>query len=239
MLPIPPVKNFAKIEVSIGYDADDVSIVLKTDDGAKLPDPSADGEFNLVWWNWTDYKDPSDDPNREIVKVTARSTDTLTIQRPVVGNNYNGEGSENTAQTHNTADKVYKMILAPTKDFFDQVVPTMLDGTTTDDTPAELESGIPITASSLFGFDIQVVAGDNISAKAWNFKGTIKRDGSDNTALGGAVNKTSFGEDDAAAAWDVNVTADDTAETLIVTVTGEAATTIKWKATISISKITF
>jgi len=114
-----------------------------------------------------------------------------------------------------------------------------LEGTTTDATPTELESGVAIDASSVSEFDIQVVAGDNVSSKGWNFKGTIKRDGAGNTALGGSVKKTSFGEDDLAADWDVNVTADDTEETLVVTVTGEAVTTIKWKASISISKITF
>jgi len=99
------VKNFAKVEVSTGYDADDVSIVLATGDGAKLPDPAIDGAFNLVWWNSTDYPDSSDDPNKEIVRCTARSTDTLTVTR----------AQETTsASTKNTANKTYKMILAPT-----------------------------------------------------------------------------------------------------------------------------
>jgi len=112
---LDPVKNFAFVEVSTGYDAAATSIALVTNDGAKLPDPSVDGAFNLVWWNYTDYKNPSEDPNREIVRVTARSTDTLTIVRPVVGNDYNGEGSENTASTKNETDKTYKMILSFTK----------------------------------------------------------------------------------------------------------------------------
>ena len=100
-----PVKNFAKVTVNTGYDAAAVSIVLTTGHGAKLPDPSTDGEFNLVWWNVTDYPDPSDDPNKEIVRCTARSTDTLTITR----------AQESTsATTKNTADKTYKMILGAT-----------------------------------------------------------------------------------------------------------------------------
>ena len=100
-----PVKNFAKVTVNTGYDAAAVSIVLTTGHGAKLPDPATDGAFNLVWWNFTDYPDPSDDPNKEIIRCTARSTDTLTITR----------AQESTgASTKNTADKIYKMILAPT-----------------------------------------------------------------------------------------------------------------------------
>lgn len=127
------VKNFAKVQVSTGYDADDTSIVLAAGEGAKLPAPSTDGNFNLVWWNYTDYRDPSDDPNKEIVRVTARTTDTLTVVRPAVGNSYNGEGSENTASTKNTGGKTYMMALVPTYKILKQIadlleVPVFSDG---------------------------------------------------------------------------------------------------------------
>lgn len=90
-------KNFAKVTVSTGYDASATSIVLTTGHGAKLPTVP----FNVTWWNSTDYADPSDDPNVEIGRVTARSTDTLTVTR----------GQEGTsASTKNTAGKTYKMI---------------------------------------------------------------------------------------------------------------------------------
>ena len=109
---LDPVLNFAKVEVSTGYNASATSIALASGDGAKLPQPSTDGEFNLVWWNWTDYRDPSDDPNREIVRVTARSTDTLTVTR----------GQESTsATTKNEAGKTYKMMLALTKKTIDDI----------------------------------------------------------------------------------------------------------------------
>ena len=98
------VGNFGKVEVSTGYDASATSIVLATDEGAKLPDPSGDN-YNVTWYNWTDYKDPADDPNVEIVRVTAKSTDTLTVSR-------NQESSG--ASTKNTADKTYKMVLGVT-----------------------------------------------------------------------------------------------------------------------------
>lgn len=97
--------NFGKVTVSTGYDDLATSIVLNSGDGARLPDPATAGAFNLVWWNWTDYPDPSDDPNREIVRCTARSTDTLTVTR----------GQEGiAASTKNTGGKTYKMILALT-----------------------------------------------------------------------------------------------------------------------------
>jgi hypothetical protein len=90
-------KNFAKATVSTGYDAVATSIVLSSGHGAKLPT----APFNATWWNSTDYADPSDDPNVEVVRVTAISTDTLTVIR----------GQEGiSASTKNTASKTYKMI---------------------------------------------------------------------------------------------------------------------------------
>jgi len=90
-------KNFAKATVSTGYDASASTIVLSGGHGAKLPTVP----FNVVWWNSTDYADPSDDPNVEIVRVTAKSTDTLTVTRAQ---------ESITATTKNTGGKTYKMI---------------------------------------------------------------------------------------------------------------------------------
>lgn len=90
-------KNFAKVTISTGYDASATSIVLTTGHGAKLPT----APFNVVWWNASDYGDPSDDPNVEIVRVTAKSTDTLTVTRAQEGTS---------ASTKNTSGKTYKMI---------------------------------------------------------------------------------------------------------------------------------
>jgi len=99
------VKNKAKVIVSTGYDDSDDTIILSTDEGDKLPDPAVSGEFNLVWWNYSDYRDPSDDPNFEIVRCTARVTNTLTVTR----------AQESTsASTKNTSGKVYKMLLGVT-----------------------------------------------------------------------------------------------------------------------------
>lgn len=90
-------KNFAKGTLSTGYDDNDTSIVLITGDGAKFPS----APFNAVWWNATDYPDPADDPNVEIVRVTAKSTDTFTVTR----------GQEGTGGiTHNTEGKTYRLI---------------------------------------------------------------------------------------------------------------------------------
>ena len=90
-------KNFALATVSTGYNAAATSIALTAGHGAKLPSVS----FNAVWWNFTDYSNPSDDPNVEIVRVTAISTDTLTITRAQEGTS---------ASTKNTGGKTYKLL---------------------------------------------------------------------------------------------------------------------------------
>ncbi len=102
---LDPVANFKKVEVSTGYDASATSIVLATGQGAKLPDPASVGAYNVVWYDATLYPDPADDPNAEIVRVTAKSSDTLTVTR-------NQEGSG--ASTKNSGGSTYKMVLGPT-----------------------------------------------------------------------------------------------------------------------------
>ena len=59
------VANFIKLTVSTGYGSTDTSIVLQSGQGSLLPAPP----FNLVWFDSTDYTDPSLDPDVEIVRV--------------------------------------------------------------------------------------------------------------------------------------------------------------------------
>lgn len=105
------VANFKKVEVSTGYDASATSIVLTGGEGAELPDPSGDN-YNLVWWDSTNYPDPADDPNVEVVRVTAKASDTLTVTR-------NQESSG--ASTKNTGGATYKMLLGITKKMIDDI----------------------------------------------------------------------------------------------------------------------
>jgi len=104
-----PVTNFGKVTVSTTYGAADVSIALTAGHGSRLPSTFP---YPLTWWNATDYPDPADDPNKEIVTVTARSGDTLTITRA-------SEGTS--ASTKNTAGKTYKMLLGITKAMWESV----------------------------------------------------------------------------------------------------------------------
>lgn len=70
-------KNFCKVSVTGSYTDTDTSITLVSGDGAKLPTPP----FNLVWYDENSYPDVVSDPNKEIIRVTAISADTLTVDR--------------------------------------------------------------------------------------------------------------------------------------------------------------
>jgi hypothetical protein len=117
-----PVRNFCRVNVSQGYNSTATTIQLALGEGSKLPDPSTEGQYNLVWWNATDYSDPTDDPYKEIVRVTAKSGDQITILRGQEGT---------TAQNHNLSGKSYKMMLTLTKKTYEdlQTIEVYKDGT--------------------------------------------------------------------------------------------------------------
>ena len=103
---LDPVVNFGKVTVSTGYSNLDTVIVLNAGQGSKLPNPTIDNPFNLIWYNASQYSDPSDDPNVEIVRCTDNTTDVLTIER----------GQEGTLSSNkNTSASIYKMILSQTR----------------------------------------------------------------------------------------------------------------------------
>ena len=104
-----PVTNFGKVTVSLGYDASATSIVLSTGHGSRLPSTFP---YPLTWWNATDNSDPADDTNKEIIMVTNRAGDTLTITRAAEGTS---------ASTKNTSSKTYKMLLGVTKAMWDSL----------------------------------------------------------------------------------------------------------------------
>ncbi len=146
---LDPVKNFGVVTVSTGYSDSDTSIVLSGGDGATLPDPSTDGAFNLVWYNSSDYFNPTDDPNKELVRVTARSADTLTVVRAQEGTS---------ASTKNTAGKTYKMVLAFTKkmrDDMDRILSGLPEGTMWNGkiVPSVSSSNLTVAIKTLAGSD--------------------------------------------------------------------------------------
>lgn len=99
---LDPATNFAKSVLAAGIDADDTSIDVTSGDGAKFPAPASAGAFNVIIWEKSTYQDPADDPNHEIVRVTARSTDNMTITRAQEGTS---------AATHNTGGATYGVML--------------------------------------------------------------------------------------------------------------------------------
>lgn len=104
---------------------------------------------------------------------------------------------------------------------------------TANDTPAEIfcagrsNERFNINVESVVSFVIQVIAIDEVTfdSAIYQFKGGIKRDGSNNTTLL-TTTKEIIHEDDAS--WDVEVTADDTNDSLKIMVTGDADNDVKW-----------
>lgn len=108
------IKNFAKVTVDGLYEDTETEIDVIASDGVKLPD----APFNAVWWNATDYPDPSDDPSKEIIRVTDVTSDTLTIVR----------GQEGTdAVEHGGLGKTHKLIAGPTKKTIDDLIALLGD----------------------------------------------------------------------------------------------------------------
>ena len=83
-----------------------------------------------------------------------------------------------------------------------------------------------------------VTAGGTTSG--WKFEGVIKRGANAaSTALVAAVTPTVIAQDAGASTWVLAITADTTNGGIAVTVTGAAATTIRWVAKIETTEVTF
>lgn len=83
-----------------------------------------------------------------------------------------------------------------------------------------------------------VTGGGN--TKSWDFIATIKRGATAaSTAIVGAVTLNVQAADAGAATWTVAITADTTNGGLAVTVTGQAATTIRWVAKLESTEVTY
>ena len=128
-------KNFSKCTVSTGYNASATTVVLSASEGAKLPTVP----FNAVWYNSTDYTDPTDDPNKEIIRITNIATDTLTVTR----------AQESTsAATHNTGGKSYKMIAGLTAKVINTDIPAMNVASATVAFGCTLDTDVTLAANS-------------------------------------------------------------------------------------------
>jgi len=83
-----------------------------------------------------------------------------------------------------------------------------------------------------------VTGGGN--TKAWTFDAVIKRGANAAaTSIVGAVIKNIAAADSGASTWDITVSADTTNGALAVTVTGQAATTIRWVCKLEATEVSF
>ena len=75
------VSNFVRGRVSAPVATSDTTVSVE--DASIFPDPSTDGEFNVVIWDANNFPRPDQDSDVEIVRVTARDTDAneLTVER--------------------------------------------------------------------------------------------------------------------------------------------------------------
>ena len=100
---------------------------------------------------------------------------------------------------------------------------------------------ITLPNNSAYGFTMTVVGavGSGGNTSMWKFEGLIKRGANAaSTAIVGNVVKNRIAYDSGASAWDVAVTAN-TSGSLVVTVTGQASTTIRWIANIETTELTY
>ena len=121
---------------------------------------------------------------------------------------------------------------------------------TTDATPTVLTSdgGAPATSNqvylqsnSAYYFAGSVIAGvtGGGNTKAWTFDGAIKKGAANSIALVGTPTITSSYADAGASSWTIAITVNTTLDALTVTVTGQAATTIRWVCKIETTEMNF
>lgn len=113
---------------------------------------------------------------------------------------------------------------------------------TSSSSAASTTNQVILPNNSAYSFSGEVIAGVTGAGDtaAWNFKGAIKRGANAaSTAVVGTVVLDRIAYDTGATAWTVAVTADTTNGGIAVTVTGAAATTIRWVCKINTTEMTY
>ena len=118
---LDPVKNFFEAVITSTILSSSTTFTVGTGVGASFIDPAVDGEYNLIVFNSTDYPTPDADPYAVFLRVKSISTDTITIQQPASGNDYNGEGDSNIARDLNIAGKTYTVQRVASKNDWDKI----------------------------------------------------------------------------------------------------------------------
>jgi hypothetical protein len=110
---LDPVVNFFESEIAtLPVASGGTVIVLSSGDGNKLPNPSVDGAFNL-----TIYEEGNPFSSPEIVRATARTSDTLTVTR----------AQEGTTATTKTTGTTWKVVMFPTAKTIQDIDSVKLD----------------------------------------------------------------------------------------------------------------
>ena len=111
---------------------------------------------------------------------------------------------------------------------------------TSNNSTASTNNQVILPNNSAYGFTGTIVARQQASggtaSAAWEIKGLIRREGSAGTTV--LVNSATTVLDNTPA-WGMALTADTTNGGLAITVTGAAATNIRWVATINTSEVTY
>ena len=218
-MPFDKIINFGKVQVSIGYDASATSIALSSGDGAKLP---SSFPYNVVWWDFTTYSDPGDDPNVEIVRVTNRVTDTLTVTRAQEGTG---------ASTKNTSGKTYKMDLSMTKKMIEDLTINATDTVQTLDATQTTLDTVTLTDENTYHVEALVTAvqSDGTDRASYHIACTAYRTAAGSATLQGSVTTIHGNESNAALDCTFTVSGSD----LRLSVTGIAAETWEWDGRIT------
>jgi hypothetical protein len=111
-----------------------------------------------------------------------------------------------------------------------------------DTSAADTTNQVTLPNNSAYYFRGSVIAGVTGAgnSKAWTFEGAIKRGASaGTTAIVGTVILNTIAQDAGASAWSIAITANTTLGCIAVTVTGAAATTIRWVAKIETTEMTY
>lgn len=90
---LDPTANFARSTLSNSPGTEDTTFTLT--DASAFPDPSTEGEYNITVYDGAQGS-ASNDPNAEICRVTAKSTNDLTVTRAQEGTtaqDYSGGGT--------------------------------------------------------------------------------------------------------------------------------------------------
>lgn len=96
-MPLDQTANFVRGQTSEAVDSTQTTIGVV--DATEFPDP-ATAEYNVVIWDATSYRRPDQDPDVEVMRVTAYNTtnDTITVTRGQEGTS--GASHPDGAATH-------------------------------------------------------------------------------------------------------------------------------------------